>query len=456
MSDIIVQATQVIGPKNDERSVWTPFPKRRLLELTDAVSHQFNLSFGTTSLASIYMEIREHVDNAPKSTREEPHEQISLTEAACRALTNRSFKPDIVSSRQQMRSLPQKIQPCFMKNSSSLRNLTYNDAYHPTEYDPREERSLGGALIFDLCESQITVEMTDFRGKGYEDAVVKHPGMRSMKDVLVECAVIAQTLEVEVIQILDLSMLLANAAYDDNKAAEIFQEKVDESCQYKSSLLIVDLDSLVGSSVSVTDSSMGQSVSSSITNTRMFQLVVNLTNMRTISPIRTVIVAIVSSNQFLLKKIRAVAAFKLTHAEKKERIEYEKLNSTDVVMCQRCRGNFTPAENRKTLGCTYHDGDLYYSGHPPSHWQLVPEDQVLSTIIQNYNMMERSSRESDKKALNMNEERSKFVYICCDQSFGHQGCKKNYHTTDRERCTNYAEKFRNLKDSVSSGMSMRR
>ena len=72
----------------------------------------------------------------------------------------------------------------------------------------------------------------------------------------------------------DVSMLLNNAAFDDNTIMETVLEKKGEWEQYPTAMAIFDVDALVGINENLSDSGMGQSSSKSITNNRLWHQVV--------------------------------------------------------------------------------------------------------------------------------------------------------------------------------------
>ena len=57
---------------------------------------------------------------------------------------------------------------------------------------------------------------------------------------------------------------------------ETISEKLNEISEYPRSLLVIDVDSLAGVSVSVSESGMGPSSSYSVTNTKLFSFVVHI------------------------------------------------------------------------------------------------------------------------------------------------------------------------------------
>jgi hypothetical protein len=91
--------------------------------------------------------------------------------------------------------------------------------------------------------------------------------------------------KVDFVQMFDVSMLLNNAAFDDNTIMETVLEKKGEWEQYPTAMAIFDADALVGINENLSDSSMGQSSSKSITNNRLWhQVVIQTSNSKLEDP----------------------------------------------------------------------------------------------------------------------------------------------------------------------------
>ncbi|CAF5172085.1 unnamed protein product, partial [Rotaria magnacalcarata] len=75
---------------------------------------------------------------------------------------------------------------------------------------------------------------------------------------------------VPLLQLIDLNLLSSKGAYDENKIFETLKERYDECMEYKRSMIVYDLDSLVGVNQSDSESSMGTSTSTSIVNQSIY------------------------------------------------------------------------------------------------------------------------------------------------------------------------------------------
>eukprot|EP01127_Copromyxa_protea_P012492 TRINITY_DN3272_c0_g3_i2.p1 TRINITY_DN3272_c0_g3~~TRINITY_DN3272_c0_g3_i2.p1 ORF type:complete len:716 (+),score=105.38 TRINITY_DN3272_c0_g3_i2:581-2728(+) len=74
---------------------------------------------------------------------------------------------------------------------------------------------------------------------------------------------------IQFIQLFDADLLSANAAYDEEKTQEIITDRLQECRGYRRSMIVVDLDSFAGISVSQSLSSMGPSTSYNFINQKM-------------------------------------------------------------------------------------------------------------------------------------------------------------------------------------------
>ncbi len=111
--------------------------------------------------------------------------------------------------------------------------------------------------------------------------------------------------EIDFIQLFDLDFLLNNSSFDDSKTLENLADKIQEISQYDRSMLILDVDSLAGTSCSKSESSMGPSDSYSISNQKLFSFIVHSANSRSfISQSKQFWVTVCCRNGFLFDTIK--------------------------------------------------------------------------------------------------------------------------------------------------------
>ena len=80
--------------------------------------------------------------------------------------------------------------------------------------------------------------------------------------------------DVPYFQLIDTELILSNAAFDKNTAIEVILEKYSEFKHYVNAMMVYDADTLVGISESMSDSSMNESLSYSIQNSRIWQQII--------------------------------------------------------------------------------------------------------------------------------------------------------------------------------------
>ena len=77
---------------------------------------------------------------------------------------------------------------------------------------------------------------------------------------------------------MDMDFLLSNNAFDTSKILENLNEKMQEFSQYNRSMLVIDVDSIVGVTESISESNMGPSSSYSLGDQSLFKVVVHYAN----------------------------------------------------------------------------------------------------------------------------------------------------------------------------------
>ena len=184
-------------------------------------------------------------------------------------------------------------------------------------------------------------------------------------------------------------------------------------------MAIFDVDSLIGVSENMSDSSMGQSSSYSITNNRLWQQVVIQTANSKLNDSTDDVsiggkhkwVVVVSKNQFVCKQFKSLTRFPLTS---KEIDELE--DSLKTRECLNCEQEYTNGKNNID-SCNYHDGPLI-------DIRKSKEDLVhLNKRRLNRTFVNADAQERQDVLKN-------FVYLCCFQAYNSSGCKKSSHSDE--------------------------
>ncbi len=225
---------------------------------------------------------------------------------------------------------------------------------------------------------------------------------------------------VDFLQMFDTSMLMSNAAFDDNTVMECVLEKINEWKEYPRSMAIFDVDSLIGVSENMSDSSMGQSNSYSITNNRLWQQVViqtansKLNDSDTSSKRDHKWIVVISKNEFVCKQFKSLTRFPLT---RKESDDLE--NSLKTRECLNCKLEYMNGKNNIDA-CSYHDGPL------------------IDVRVNNEDMIHLDKHGLDVSfvkldAKNRQEMLKNFMYLCCFQTFNSSGCRKSSHSDEQNK-----------------------
>lgn len=158
---------------------------------------------------------------------------------------------------------------------------------------------------------------------------------------------------VQLLQLIDLNLLSSQSAHDEKKIFETLKERYDEYAAYNRSMIVYDLDSLVGVNKSESESSMGRSSNFAVVNQNIYTYVrarfreAVIETTREISDPRRVekwAIAI-TREEFLLRQFCAGVGFTRTDQEEKEMKE-EKIKNEYLIQCVKCRDFYIENENK--------------------------------------------------------------------------------------------------------------
>ncbi|RNA37872.1 ribosome biogenesis ATPase RIX7 [Brachionus plicatilis] len=288
-----------------------------------------------------------------------------------------------------------------------------------------------GKILIDLSDEACGKMQIEYTGKGKNGKELKRidlidlPGVNLTHDVIPTLVKLSIHQNVDFIQMFDTSMLLSNAAFDDNTVMECVMEKLGEWQQYPRSMAIFDVDSLIGVSENMSDSSMGQSNSYSITNNRLWQQVVIQTansKLNDNSKNAHKWVVVISKNQFICKLFKSLTRFPLSESEIKENEDGVKERR-----CINCEIGYTNAKN-SIDSCSFHDGPLIDIRVTKENIIHLDKKSMYKSFVE-YNAHERQDMLKN------------FAYLCCFQSYNSTGCKKNFHSDVKDNRD--LEKYRN-------------
>jgi hypothetical protein len=212
-----------------------------------------------------------------------------------------------------------------------------------------------GRIIVDIHGGSARIEIIE---TGSRIAVIEHklnPNETSMQSLLERLTVYGKDRNVQLLQLVDLNLLASQGAYDEKKVFETLKERYDECVAYSRSMIIYDLDALVGVNKSESDSSMGRSMSSSVVNQSVYtyvrarfrEAVVEQQQEASNEQQQTVekwAVAVIRE-PFLLRQFSNDVQFARTRQEEDE-LELERRKAEDLLKCVKCKDLYIENENK--------------------------------------------------------------------------------------------------------------
>lgn len=234
-----------------------------------------------------------------------------------------------------------------------LRNLTNGSQ---TRVDHLTHDKYTGRIIVDLHGGSARIEFVMQNGRV---TVLEHELSNtetSVQSLLERLTSYGKDRNVQLLQLIDLNLLASQGAYDEKKVFETLRERYDECVAYARSMIVYDLDALVGVNKSESDSSMGRSTSSSIVNQSVYTYVrarfreavveqpqanVKGEDQKTIEKWAVAVIR----EPFLLRQFVSDVQFARTRREEKE-LESERRRAEELVKCVKCKDYFIENENK--------------------------------------------------------------------------------------------------------------
>lgn len=288
-----------------------------------------------------------------------------------------------------------------------------------------------GKIIISLEKNDRCVRIEAIRRENDKFYVIEdylNNNEQSLQQLLERITNYGKDRNVQLLQLIDLNLLSSKGAYDEKKIFETLKERYDECIAYKRSMIVYDLDSLIGVNRSESESSMGTSVSSSVVHQSIYTYVVSRfreakleASKKDKQEVNERWAIAVSRDPFLLRKFTTDVNFTLTE-DQEEKEKEENRRAKVPVFCAKCNDNYLETEN-KMGACSYHDGFVYdnlsLDKYTPSQAiRILDKEESLA-------LLDTSQKdELDKK-------KSRFKYICCSATLqvgsGSHGCKKGEH-----------------------------
>ena len=227
-----------------------------------------------------------------------------------------------------------------------LRNLTSGSTI---QMNHLSRHRYAGRIIVDLNGGSARVEIID---AGNRVAVIEHklaPSEKSVQSLLERLTEYGKDRNVQLLQLIDLNLLASQGAHDEKKVFETLKERYDECVAYTRSMIIYDLDALVGVNKSESDSSMGRSMSSSVVNQSVYtyvrarfrEAVVEHQQQQTVEKWAVAVIR----EPFLLRQFSSDVQFARTRQEEEDE-ESERRKAEDLLKCVKCKDHYIEAENK--------------------------------------------------------------------------------------------------------------
>ena len=290
-----------------------------------------------------------------------------------------------------------------------------------------------GKIIMNFSDHRIDIEAihtdpktTEIKKVVYQQAMIDTE--INLQDLIERLTFYGKSRNVQLLQLIDLNLLSSESAYDEKDKFEVLKERLDECAAYRRSMIVYDLDSLVGINRSEGDSSMGRSTNLSLINPNIYSYIKDKfqnahLERTTTTTEREKWSIMVIRDQFLLRQFCEDTRF--TRSERE--IEEERANNAraeEKIKCVQCNDYYIEEDNKMGV-CVHHDG-FVYDNHSLTleQWgQRAAVEQLLKEEAQLLTSEQKEKLEHDKQ---------RFKYICCNQtvqtSSTEGGCKKGKHS----------------------------
>ncbi|CAF3986502.1 unnamed protein product [Rotaria sp. Silwood1] len=294
-----------------------------------------------------------------------------------------------------------------------------------------------GRIVIDLDGRHVRIEVHNQRQSSEISSLSiiehdLHDNETNVQALLERLTVYGNDRNVQLLQLVDLNLLASHNAYDEKKVFETLKERYDECTCYSRSMIVYDLDALVGVNKSESDSNMGRSISSSVVNQNIYTYVrarfrdcvvegkQNRTDSRDNAVERWGVVII--REPLLLRQFTNDVQFARTRQEEEE-FELERHKAEDLLKCVKCKDFYIENEN-KMGNCVHHDGFVY--DNAAADLAIYTRSQAALLLSK----LESDVINDPERHDELEREKNKFKWICCDAALSSGntgGCKKGKH-----------------------------
>ena len=261
----------------------------------------------------------------------------------------------------------------------------------------------------------------------------------NLQELLERLTVYGKSRNVQLLQLIDLNLLSAESAYDEKQKFEILKERLDECAAYHRSMIVYDLDSLIGVNRSEGNSSMGRSTNLSLINHNIYTHIKDKflnTHIQAASTTKSETTVttdekwsvMIVRDPFLLRQFCNDVQFTRVSSEiEEEKAEMRRAN--ERIKCVQCNDYYIEQDN-KMGSCVHHDGFVYDNlSLTLERWdQRATMEKLLKEEAQAAQQKNLTPEQKER----FERAKQRFKYICCDQTVqavgGMNGCKRGKHS----------------------------
>ena len=334
----------------------------------------------------------------------------------------------------------------LLRNLTQQQEINYRQQYHYDDFPNKRNSIYTGKVLVDLSNKRIDVEaiLTD-PASGESEKIVYieqlNDNETDVQQLLERLTTYGKSRNVQLFQVIDLSLLSNESAYDEKQRFEILKDRLDEYVAYRRSMIVFDLDSLVGVNKSESVSSMGLSTSQSLSNQNLYIFVKEKFQLAHTEPtlsnddstqVEEKWAVVVIRDPFLCRQFCDDVQFTLSVSDIQQR-QADRAQAEQTLRCVQCNDYYSEEDN-KVGQCAHHDG-FVYDNYSNTLTQWSPERAIEQLLIEEAEAV-RQAGIGNAPMTNEQKERverakQRFRYICCNQMLqttgNANGCKKGKH-----------------------------
>ncbi|CAF1473048.1 unnamed protein product [Adineta ricciae] len=335
-------------------------------------------------------------------------------------------------------TLPNVIARSVVDNDTPINNQQFNDLTY------RNNSIYTGRILTNLNTANIDIEAVETNPiTGESKKIVYRYALLDsetiLQGLLERLTTYGKLRNVQLLQLVDLNLLSAESAHDEKQKFETLKERLDECGAYRRSMIVYDLDSLVGINRSEGNASTGRTTNFSLINHNIYThikdkfqntYVQHSTNNSTQDTEEKWSVVFIS-DAFLLRQFSDDVKFTRPQSEIDEE-QAEECRANQQILCVQCDDYYIEQDNRMGA-CAHHNGFIYdvYS----VDLAICIRKRVIENLLDEesrFNGRLNRNPPTQEEKENFERQKHRFRYICCDQVLqiggAMSGCKRGKHS----------------------------